>query len=205
VSSLSSHEAWDALRTDARSSIGRILDAARRLLGDAGAVTLSRIAEEAGVGIATLYRHFPNRQVLARAVLDRVFDEEVEPLLAEFTSGDASREDLLAVSEHLMDLLRRERGVVQSVGNLAEVTAHFLTRDGRLTDTVIRAKAAGNLRPDLDSGDLPMLLAMLTTGPGLQDAEPAMRRRHLSLLLDGLNPSRAVPLPTRMPAGPPSP
>lgn len=154
------------------------------------------------MGTATLYRHFPNRQALARAVLDRVLDEEVESLLAEFTSGHASRDDLLAVSERLIDLLRRERGVVQLVGNLAEVTADFLTRDGRLADTVIRAKAAGNLRPDLEPGDLPMLLVMLTTGPALQDAQPAVRRRHLSLLLDGLNPSRAVPLPTHVPAEP---
>lgn len=194
--SVSSNEAWESLRTDARSSIGRILDAARRLLGEAGAVTLNRIAAEAGVGIATLYRHFPSRQALAGAVLERVFDEEVEPLLVEFSSGAATRSDLLLVAERLVELLRRERGVLESVGNPAEVTAHFLARDGRLSDTVARAQAAGNLRPDLLADDLPVLLAMLTTGPGLLDAEPATRRRYLSLLLDGLNPAAAVPLPT---------
>lgn len=190
----SSSETWAALRTDARSSIGRILDAARRLLGDPAA-TLNKVAAEAGVGIATLYRHFPNRKVLAQAVLDRVFDEEAEPLLQEFCSTDASRDDLLAVADRLVDILRRERGVVREIGDAGEVTAHFLARNGRLAATVERAKAAGNLRPDLETDDLPVLLAVLTTGQGVVDADPATRRRYLSLLLDGLNPSGAVPLP----------
>lgn len=197
--SASSSEAWRTLRTDARSSIGRILDAARRLLADPGATTLARVASEAGVGIATLYRHFPNRQALARAVLDRVFDEEAEALLREFCAGDASREDLLAVSERILDILGREPGVVREIGNPAGVVAHFLARDSRLADTFARAQAAGNLRPDLEPDDLPILLALFTTGSGLLAAEPATRRRYLSLLLDGLNPTQAVPLPARTP------
>ena len=193
-------EGWRTLRSDARSSIGRILVAARRLLADPGTATLGQVASEAEVGIATLYRHFPNRRALARAVLERVFDEEVEPLLNEFCAGDAARDDLLAVAERLIEILRRERGVVSEVGDPAQVTAHFLARDNRLTDTVARAQAVGHLRPDLQAEDLPGLLAMLTTGPGLLDAEPAIRRRYLSLMLDGLNPTQAVPLPAREPA-----
>jgi AcrR family transcriptional regulator len=194
VISVGSGDAWQLLRTDARTSIGRILDAARRLLGEARGVPLSQIAQEAGVGIATLYRHFPNRQTLARAVLDSVFDDEAGPLLAEFTSSDASREDLLVVTERLMAILRRERGLVMEVGDAVGVVEHLLGRDGRLATTVQRAKAAGNLRPDLEAEDLPVLLAALATGPALLAAGPA-GRRYLSYLLDGLNPSRAVPLP----------
>jgi AcrR family transcriptional regulator len=201
--SVSSGDAWQFLRTDARTSVGRILDAARRLLGEARSVPLSQIAQEAGVGIATLYRHFPNRQTLARAVLDRVFDDEAEPLLAEFTSSDASREDLLTVTERLMAILRRERGLVMEVGDAVGVVEHLLGRDARLATTVQRAKAAGNLRPDLEAEDLPVLLATLATGPALLAADPA-GRRYLSYLLDGLNPSRAVPLPPRAPTASPT-
>jgi AcrR family transcriptional regulator len=190
--SIGQPETWRSLRTDARSSIGRILDAARHLLADPGAVTLNRVAEEAGVGIATLYRHFPNRRALARAVLDRVFDEDAEPLMEEFASSDASREDLLAVAGRLVELLQRERRLIEEVGDLTEVTIHLLGRDGRLAGTVERAQAAGNLRPDLTADDLPVLLAMVATGSGLLDAPPLARERYLSLLLDGLNPSRAV-------------
>lgn len=196
---VNSSEAWRSLRTDARSSIGRILDAARRLLGGHPATTLNKVASEAGVGIATLYRHFPNRQTLARAVLDRMFDEEAEPLLQEFCAGDVSREDLLTVTERFVEILQRERGVVHEVGNPADVVAHFLTRDARLTEAFARARVAGTLRPDLEADDLPVLLATLTTGPGLMDVEPRLRRRYLSLLLDGLNPAAAVPLPPREP------
>nr|WP_229713141.1 TetR/AcrR family transcriptional regulator [Streptomyces fuscichromogenes] len=47
------------------------------------------MAQEAGVGIATLYRHFPNRQSLAEAVYERIFSTEIEPLLVRLTSTDA--------------------------------------------------------------------------------------------------------------------
>lgn len=183
------------LRTDALSSIGRILEAARHALERPGSVTLNVIAREAGVGIATLYRHFPNRESLAAAVMERVFAEEVRPLLAEFCASDASREELLSVAERLVGILERERGVVESAGNIAAVTGEYLVRDHELRDTIVRAQAAGNLRPDLEPGDVPALLAMVTTLPGLLDAAPDARRRYLSLLLDGLNPARAVALP----------
>lgn len=174
------------------------MDAARRLFGEAGDVTLNGIAQEAGVGIATLYRHFPNRQVLAKAVMERLFDEDVEPLLEEFASGDASRGELLQVAEAVLDLLDRERGVVESIGDPAEVATYFLDRDDRLAQMVERARTSGNLRADIDAGDLPVLLATLATGAGvLHVVDPDARRRYLSLLLDGLNPSRAVPLPER--------
>lgn len=185
------------LRTDALSSIGRILEAARHALERPGSVTLNLIAREAGVGIATLYRHFPNRELLAMAVMERVFAEEVRPLLKEFCASDASREDLLSVAERLVAILERERGVVESAGNVAAVTGEYLAGDHELRDTIARAQAAGNLRPDLEPDDVPALLAMVTTLPGLLDAEPDARRRYLSLLLDGLNPARAVGLPSR--------
>ncbi|WP_211283226.1 TetR/AcrR family transcriptional regulator [Propionicimonas paludicola] len=186
-----------ALRADAASSIGRILAAAREALRRPGSTTLNLIAKEAGVGIATLYRHFPNREKLAEAVMERVFVEEVRPLLTEFCASDASRDDLLSVAERLVDLLERERGVVESIGNIASVTSEFLARDEELRDTIARAQAAGNLRPDLDPDDVPALLAMVTAVPGLLDTDQGTRRRYLSLLLDGLNPTRAQELPGR--------
>ncbi|HEX7661274.1 MAG TPA: helix-turn-helix domain-containing protein, partial [Pseudonocardiaceae bacterium] len=86
---------WGLSRVDARASAARILDAARGVFatGD-GSGPLSRIAHEAGVGIATLYRHFPNRRILARAVYDRIFSEEIAPLLAHFADARTSRDVL---------------------------------------------------------------------------------------------------------------
>ncbi|MDQ7904801.1 helix-turn-helix domain-containing protein [Phytohabitans sp. ZYX-F-186] len=192
------------LRIDAFSSITRILDAARRVFatGD-GAGTLDRIAREAGVGIATLYRHFPNRQTLARAVYERIFTEEIQPILAQISDGDAPRPVLLDVAERLSDIAQRERGLVSSIGNLTEATTELLQRSTEaITPIVQRAQQAGTIRPDIDADDIPHLLAMVAAALGVLDADRTTRRRYLSLLLDALNPAQATPLPTRQPRRP---
>lgn len=189
--------ATKSLRADAFSSISRIIEAARRVFatGD-GTGTLNRIAQEAGVGIATLYRHFPNRQALARAVYDRVFSTEIEPLLAEIGNGDAPRSVLLDLTERLADIADRERGLAGSLGNITEVTTEFLTRDLDVFGPVVaKAQAAGNLRPDITASDIPNILALMVAGLGVLGDDKAARRRYLSLLLDALNPAGATPLP----------
>ncbi len=121
-------------------------------------------------------------------------------MLQEFASSDATREDLLAVAERLVDLLRRERSLIEEVGDISDVTVQLLDRDDRLAGMVERAQAAGNLRSDLTAGELPLLLSVVTTGTGLLDATPLAQARCLSLLMDGLNPSRAVSLPVGLAA-----
>jgi len=186
-----------SVRVDALASIGRIVEAAREALRRSSSATLNRIAEDAGVGIATLYRHFPNRESLAAAVMDRVWAEDVRPLLQEFGSSNASRDDLLSVAERVVGVFEAERGVVQALRNLPALVVDHLAQDASLRDTVARAQAVGNLRPDLEPDDVPSLLAMVTTLPFILDAAPEERRRYLSLFLDGLNPARAVLLPAR--------
>jgi len=189
--------ATKSLRADAFSSISRIIEAARRVFatGD-GTGTLNRIAQDAGVGIATLYRHFPNRQALAHAVYDRIFSTEIEPLLAEFENGDAPRSVLLDLTERLADIADRERGLVGSLGNITEVTTEFLTRDLDVFGPVVaKAQAAGSFRPDITASDIPNILALMVAGLGVLGDDKAARRRYLSLLLDALNPAGATPLP----------
>jgi len=185
------------LRSDAFSSVSRIIDAARRVFasGD-GSGTLNRIADEAGVGIATLYRHFPNRQALARAVYERIFAMEIEPLFIEFEKSNAPRAVLLDVAEHLVTVVQNEKGLVSSIGNLTEVTTVLLRRSSEPLGAIVgRAQAAGNIRPDIDASDIPNILAMVITGLGVLGSDKTTRRRYLSLLLDALNPAQATLLP----------
>ena len=186
-----------ALRADAFASVTRIIDAARRVFaaGD-GSGSLSRIAHEAGVGIATLYRHFPTREVLARAVYERLFATEIEPMIVEFERSDVPRRTLLDLSERLLDVIERQPGVRSSVADLAEVTGELLSRDtSRFAAAVRRAQAAGNIRPDLEPADIPNILTMAVAAFGGIASDAATRRRYLSLLLDGVNPAGALPLP----------
>jgi AcrR family transcriptional regulator len=184
-------------RTDVFANTSRILEAARQVFasGD-GLGSLNRIADLAGVGIATLYRHFPNRQALARAVYDHIFTTEVEPLFAAFEQSDAPRSALLDVTERLSDIIVREKGLVASLGNLTEETAELLRRSVEtITPILRRAQHAGNIRPDLEPSDIPHILAMVATGLSVPGVQGPLRRRYLSLLLDALNPFRATPLP----------
>lgn len=170
--------------------------AARQSFREPGESTLAAIARRAGVGIATLYRHFPNRQSLAIAVMEQVFQEEVEPLLVEFCRSDACRDDLLDVADKVVAVFEEHHGVASSVGDLPAFTARYLTGREPLLSTIRAAQNVGNVRNDLEAGDVPALLAMVVTAPGVVSADPLSRRRYLGLLLDGLNPQRAEPLPT---------
>ncbi|NDK90733.1 TetR/AcrR family transcriptional regulator [Gordonia desulfuricans] len=185
-----------ALRVDAMASVTRIVDAARQVFsaGD-GSGTLNRIAKEAGVGIATLYRHFPNREALAMAVYDEVYSAEIQPIFEQFERTDAPREILLQLGERLLEVFDRERGLAASLGNVATATRTLMRRNMvTIGPAVARAQAAGNLRADIVADDIPNLITMIAAGFGSVPPGPE-RRRYLSLLLDSLNPAQAQPLP----------
>ncbi|CAN5190810.1 MAG: TetR/AcrR family transcriptional regulator [Mycobacterium sp.] len=185
-----------SIRVDATASVSRIMDAARRVfsVGD-GSETLDRIAKEAGVGIATLYRHFPNRESLARAVYDQIFVREIQPLFDELERTDAPRGVLLDLAERLLAVLDRERGLALSLGNVAEATRELMSRNAEIISRAVgRAQLSGNMRPDIESSDIPNLMTMVAAGFGSISSAPA-RRRYLSLILDSLNPAQAQPLP----------
>lgn len=179
-----------AIRADAVSNITRILDAARQVFasGDGGGA-LSRVAQEAGVAAATLYRHFPNRQRLAQAVYARVFRAEIDPLLARLAGGDAPRAAMLQIAEEIAEVARRERGLVLSLDDLGTVTAELLEDRAEFFEgLVVRGQLAGNLRSDISGSDVPQLLGMLASASALMDHEPETRRRYLSLMLDAVRP-----------------
>jgi AcrR family transcriptional regulator len=185
-------------RTDVYANVSRIVAAARALFSVEGAsVTLAEIARRAGVGIATLYRHFPNRQALALAVYETVYHAEITPLIVKFQQSGTPREELLDLTERLIDVLHQQWGLISSLDDLTAVTTSLLSSSNDAFATMVqRAQAAGNLREDITATDIPPILAMLTTALSAVDLDPTARRRYLSVLLDGLNPQHANPLPT---------
>jgi AcrR family transcriptional regulator len=178
------------LRSDARRNRDRLLDAAVRAFSQDGPdVTLDAIAKEAGVGIGTLYRHFPTREALVEATyrneLARLCDA-VPDLLRTMSPDEAARTWM----DHFVDYMTTKRGmadalraVIASGGN-----PYAQSRD-RLTDAIATllaaGAAAGTVRSDVEPGDV---LASLG-GVSLTAGEPAQRdqaRRLLDLLMDGL-------------------
>lgn len=179
-----------ALRADARRNRERILEAAVRAFSEKGPdVAIDTIAKAAGVGSATLYRHFPTREALVEAAyrneLARVCDSAAK-LLAEYAPDRAIRLwmddfiDYVAAKQGMADALRA------AVASGADPFAETLDKLGTALRTLLRAGAdAGLLRPDIDPFDVGFSLA----GVALITSAPDQRERAgrlLDLLLDGL-------------------
>ncbi|GAA2278742.1 MULTISPECIES: TetR/AcrR family transcriptional regulator [Kitasatospora] len=178
------------LRADARRNRERILEAAVRAFSEKGAdVAIDAIAKAAGVGSATLYRHFPTREALIEAAyrneLARVC-ESVAELLADFPPDRAMRLwmdrfiDYLAAKHGMADALRA------AVASGADPFAETLDKLRTAIDTLLHAGAeAGLLRSDID----PLDVGLSLSGISLITSTPAQRERAgrlLDLLLDGL-------------------
>jgi AcrR family transcriptional regulator len=186
-------------RADALRNRERIVTAAREMFVEHGPdAPLDEIARRAGVGNATVYRNFPDRDALVREVVCSVMDRTVraaEQALAE--TGDAfealerfvhvSADERIAAlcpmisstfDEHHPDLEAARERVERIVGELMD-----------------RAKEAGLLRPDVGVGDLLVAVAQLSrplAGTGCLSADRFVHR-HLQLFLDGLRaPARSV-------------
>ena len=178
------------LRADAQRNRDRLLDAAVRAFSQDGPdVTLDAIAKDAGVGIGTLYRHFPTRAALVEATyrneLARLCDAAAD-LLQTMPPDEATRiwmdrfVDYMTTKRGMADALR---AVIASGGNPYAQSRDRLT--AAITTLLHAGAAAGTVRSDIEPGDV---LASLS-GISLAAGEPAQRdqaRRLLDLLMDGL-------------------
>lgn len=184
-----------ALRADAARNRELLLAAAFRAftVESAGgpAPTLDGIAKEAGVGIGTLYRHFPNREALVEAVyrneLDRLCTAAAE-LQAELPADRALR----AWMDRFVDYVITKRHLADSLHALvADGRNPFARSRERMVDAVRSLQEAGvadgTLRSDVDAADV----LVGTSGVCMAVADPdgrAQAGRLLDLLVDGLRP-----------------
>jgi AcrR family transcriptional regulator len=178
------------MRADAQRNRARLLEAAVQAFSQEGPeVTLDAIAKNAGVGIGTLYRHFPTREALVEAAyrneLARLCDA-VPELLADLTPAEATRRwmdrfvDYMTTKRGMADALR---AVIASGRNPYEQSRGPLI--AAITTLLEAAGQAGTLRRDIEPADV---LASLG-GVSLTAGEPAQREqagRLLDLLMDGL-------------------
>jgi AcrR family transcriptional regulator len=184
------------LRADAQRNRDRLLEVAARAFAAGDDPTLEGVAREAGVGIGTLYRHFPTREALVEAAyrneLARLCDAA-----AEFLATSAPDQALRLWMDRFVDYMTTKRGmkdalraVVASGGN---PFAHSRDRMVEALGLLLRAGAeAGTLRADAEATDV---LAGLS-GVSLAAGEPAQRAqagRLLDLLVDGLRHGAAGP------------
>ena len=188
------------LRADAAANRRRILEAARAVFAERGIdAPFDEIARRAGVGNATLYRHFPSRDVLLAAVFEARLAEYARAATEALQAPDpwlgfgqyAERVFAMQVADRgLSDMLTM---TLQSAEGLDELRDRAY-RD--FAELVRRAQAAGRLRADFVPEDFALLLlanegVVRRTG----EAAPLAWRRFLALVLDGCRAEGAHALP----------
>ena len=174
-------------RSDASANITRIVAAAREVFARDGATApLNQVAAAAGLADATLYRHFPNRQVLAAAVYEDIYLTEIKPTILALRD-DAPTEAYLDALSRLEDAMFEQLPLLASLGDLANLTVQLIMGDQPLFDDIIlQLQAAGIVRPDLTPEEVATFVAMVTTASVAMNHSEPQRRRYLRLMADAL-------------------
>jgi AcrR family transcriptional regulator len=181
-------------RSDARDNRERLLAAAREVFAAEGlTVPMREIARRAGVGPATLYRHFPAKE----ALVTEAFGEQMRACRVIVDEGLAEADPwrgLRLVIERVFELHARDRGFTAAFMSAFPRAADFAAEReyamGALARLARRAREAGHLRPEVGLDDL--ILVLLANG-GLHRGSTATRvaasRRFAALVPQGFRAS----------------
>jgi len=176
------------LRADARRNRERLVVAARAIFTEQGSgASMEAIAKEAGVGVGTLYRHFPNRLDLVEAVYEtdvRELADAAQRVVAELEPWDA----VVAFFDAFMRYAQTKQALLAELQQAFEKNPDLRSHARELItssfDLVIdRAKDAGVVRDDVDGSDLTQLVSPICTNASVP---PEQTRRLIGILLDGL-------------------
>lgn len=180
------------MRADARRNYERLLNEATAAFGERGAdASLEEIARRAGVGIGTLYRHFPDRFALMGEVFQTQVDElgvTARALVAE--PGRTPVDALAAWMRRYVDVSSTIRGVAATLmeeGLMLDCKKQLL---GTVALLVGRAQESGELRADVDPADVLRLTSAIAYAADKASAkhpeDTGVADRLLGLALDGL-------------------
>jgi AcrR family transcriptional regulator len=185
------------LRADAARNAERIIRAAREAFAESGTdVPLEEIAKRAGVGVATLYRRFPSKDDLLRAIVEWRYADQVEYVIQQALADENPWHGFVATLAAALTVAAEEHCTIKALRDSATVVDTIMSRFfPDLATLVRRGQDAGLIRADLTPADLPPLVYMLISTLRLTEPGSAAWRRYLSLMLDALHPSSASPLP----------
>lgn len=177
------------MRADARRNHTAIVEAARKVFASQGGqASLEAIAKEAGVGIGTLYRHFPKRI----DVVEAVYRDDLDQLMraAEvFTSTLEPWEALVAWLEAYVAYANIKRTFINELHEAFDKNPNLKPVSRQRTVSALeglleRAQAAGGTRTDINGDDLYQLMISMCASSGLEEDQ---RQRLMAMIIDGLH------------------
>jgi AcrR family transcriptional regulator len=182
------------LRADARRNRERILQAAKEVFADQGAdAQMDDVARRAGVGVGTVYRHFPNKDALIAELVREKFSTFTERVNQGLEEDDAW-EALCAVLYDNAELMSRNVAIQEALRG-ADIDWEYVEPTRleleRASDKLIRrAQREGKMRKDFKAYELGMLMGGVCASMGGGYPTPPDWRRHLEIVIDGLRARR---------------
>ena len=177
------------MRADGQRKMSSILDAAMEVFAQSGVnAPVREIAERAGVGLGTVYRHFPQRSDLILAVFRTQMDacaDAAPELASKYEPGEA----LARWMQRYMDFVATKRGLAAALHSgdpaYSALPGYFDKRLRPALETLLEAAVAARVvRSSIEADDLLRTVATLCHGP--DGKEPVYARRMVQLLVDGL-------------------
>ena len=177
------------LRADAARNRARVLEVAYETFAAEGlAVPIDEIARRAGVGAGTVYRHFPTKEDLYRAVIEARINRIVDDGRALLASGDPGQALFGFLRSMVLQWGATDRGLAEALAGLGvdvkaalpEAEDEFLSL---LADLLRAGQKAGTVRPDLD---VPDVKALLVGAQAMQTYNAEAADRLTEVVLDGL-------------------
>jgi AcrR family transcriptional regulator len=178
------------LRADARRNREKVLAAARAVFSENGRdAQMDDVARRAGVGVGTVYRHFPTKEALIEALMVDSFQAiaaqaeaalEVEDPWDAFTCVLSRGAEIMAADRALSEVFASIPGAMEQAMPTVEGLQESMAK------IMARAQAAGVLRDDAVLDDIPMIMCGIGAATKKEHRCDAPWRRHLMIVLDGL-------------------
>jgi AcrR family transcriptional regulator len=179
------------MRADARRNRLRLLEAAEEVFSREGtSASTEEVAKQAGVGIGTLFRHFPTKAALLEALLAQRVSRVAER--AERLGGDADAgRALRTLVVEVVGQSAQKKAYAEALGGARDAAGEELTAaqkraHGALGTLLRRAQRQGGIRDDIETEDLVALIAGAVEAAEHGTWDAGVRNRTLRVLLDGL-------------------
>jgi AcrR family transcriptional regulator len=179
-------------RADAERNRRRVLDAARNLFAERGdEVQHAEVARAAGVGVGTVYRHFPTRQALVEAAAEHRFAQILEFAHTECVGGPDPGQGLARYLRHVGEILDSDRGLSASIeaargSTGSEPRGETRTQLEAVVATLIeQGQSAGTLNQVCTVADVYMITGALSAIVRTRSGD---WRRFVDIVIDGLRP-----------------
>jgi AcrR family transcriptional regulator len=181
-----------SMRTDALKNRQKILDAAEEVFAAEGiSVPIDAVAERAGLGVGTLYRHFPNKEFEA-IVIDRLI--RLLETAREYEAAEEPGQALFAFLREIAEQASAKRDLFEALGSAGidlksrctDLFDELMASVGALLD---RAVATGQVRDDIPPKEIMSLIVGTCHAAEESDLSEIAVQRMVGVVIDGLHPS----------------